>query len=555
MVSSDKQNPEGSSCAPDTNKKGYKMMLKVLIADDEPRVGMLVKQLIHWQERELECVGMFQDGQRALEGIQQLHPDIVITDIRMPVLSGLELIEKALESNPQIRFVVISGYRYFEHAQRAIKYGVQDYLLKPIDEEELNRVLEKICAEKADQQNRQEHLARMENSFRNSRRLLDREVLQQLLAGRIPDVKTLNHNYGTDFVPGCFQAVVVKMDRAAGAEPNADTERFMMDKLRARIEKNLQGCKFLCCSERGRRFVLLFNYEAKARDVQAQILRRLLEDCRNYADNYDFYRICMGSSEESEAFSDCARLLRNAEHAMLRKLFEGGGMRLKSLPGEEDARQLEELWKTQQTVLENGMDLMQAQAVGDVVRQMFERAQEHRMAAWLYFEMVERITSLFAEWAASRELTLTAGWKERMQDDCENCQSLPVLCRCLCEGMQSELETLREQQLRQEDRPIRVAMEYVQKNYAQHITLEDVAAMSGFNATYFSDVFKRKSGKNFSDYLTEVRMTAAKELLRNTRKTIYEVAEAVGYKDAKYFSQQFTRYAGMKPTEYRKLYY
>ena len=79
--------------------------------------------------------------------------------------------------------------------------------------------------------------------------------------------------------------------------------------------------------------------------------------------------------------------------------------------------------------------------------------------------------------------------------------------------------------------------------------------MSGFNATYFSDVFKRKSGKNFSDYLTEVRMTAAKELLRNTRKTIYEVAEAVGYKDAKYFSQQFTRYAGMKPTEYRKLYY
>lgn len=256
MVSSDKQNPEGSSCAPDTNKKGYKMMLKVLIADDEPRVGMLVKQLIHWQERELECVGMFQDGQRALEGIQQLHPDIVITDIRMPVLSGLELVEKALESNPQIRFVVISGYRYFEYAQRAIKYGVQDYLLKPIDEEELNRVLEKICAEKADQQNRQEHLARMENSFRNSRRLLDREVLQQLLAGRIPDVKTLNHNYGTDFVPGCFQAVVVKMDRAAGAEPNADTERFMMDKLRARIEKICRAANFyaaangdagLCC--------------------------------------------------------------------------------------------------------------------------------------------------------------------------------------------------------------------------------------------------------------------------------------------------------------------
>lgn len=123
-------------------------MLKVLIADDEPRVAMLVKQLIHWQEQGLECVGLFQDGQSALDAIRQLHPDIVITDIRMPVLSGLELIEKTLESEPQVRFVVISGYRYFEYAQRAIKYGVQDYLLKPIDEEELNRVLGKICAEK-----------------------------------------------------------------------------------------------------------------------------------------------------------------------------------------------------------------------------------------------------------------------------------------------------------------------------------------------------------------------------------------------------------------------
>lgn len=530
-------------------------MLKVLIADDEPRVGMLVKQLIHWREQELECVGMFQDGQRALEGIQQLHPDIVITDIRMPVLSGLELIEKALECDSQIRFIVISGYRYFEYAQRAIKYGVQDYLLKPIDEAELNRVLEKICAEKADQQNRQEHLTRMENSFRNSRRLLDREVLQQLLAGQVCDVEGLNRNYGMNFVPGYFQAVVVKMDRAAGVEPSADTERFIVDKMRARIEKNLQGCRFLCCTGQGRRFVLLFNYEEETRDAHAGALRRFLGDCRTYAENYSFYGVCMGYSEESDAFSDCARLLRNAEHAMLRKLFEGGGMRLKALPAEEDAQPLEELWKTQQTALENSMDLMQAQAVEDAVRQLFERAQERRMAAWLYYEMVKRVANLFAGWATSRSLNLTAGWKERIQDDCENCQSVAVLRRCLCEGLQKELKTLREQQLRQEDRPIRVAMEYVQKNYAQHITLEDVAAMSGFNATYFSDVFKRKSGKNFSDYLTEVRMTAAKELLRNTHKTIYEVAEAVGYKDAKYFSQQFTRYAGMKPTEYRKLYY
>ena len=89
----------------------------------------------------------------------------------------------------------------------------------------------------------------------------------------------------------------------------------------------------------------------------------------------------------------------------------------------------------------------------------------------------------------------------------------------------------------------------------QKITLEDVAAHSGFNPTYFSEKFKEKTGKNFTDFLTEVRMEAAKELLRDSRKTIGQIGDAVGYKDAKYFSQQFTKCVGMKPTEYRKLYY
>ena len=106
-----------------------------------------------------------------------------------------------------------------------------------------------------------------------------------------------------------------------------------------------------------------------------------------------------------------------------------------------------------------------------------------------------------------------------------------------------------------EEYPIRLAIEYMKKHYAEKITLEDVAAHSGFNPTYFSEKFKEKTGKNFTDFLTEVRMEAAKELLRDSRKTIGQIGDAVGYKDAKYFSQQFTKCVGMKPTEYRKLYY
>lgn len=103
-------------------------MLTVLIADDEKKVGMLVKELIDWDRLPLQFVDIVQDGQTAYEVIVNERPDIVITDIRMPKVSGLEMIERVTKQGIKTHFIVISGYRYFEYAQKALKYGVVDYL-------------------------------------------------------------------------------------------------------------------------------------------------------------------------------------------------------------------------------------------------------------------------------------------------------------------------------------------------------------------------------------------------------------------------------------------
>lgn len=158
-------------------------MLKVLIADDEPRVGQLVKHLIHWEELGLSFVDICRDGRTALERIEQEQPEIVITDIRMPVLTGLELVQQVTERFPQTRFVVISGYRYFEYAQKALKYGVEDYLLKPIDEEELNRTLKKICDALQTTAVHRAQMEKYEKNYENSQKLLSRDVMARLKAG------------------------------------------------------------------------------------------------------------------------------------------------------------------------------------------------------------------------------------------------------------------------------------------------------------------------------------------------------------------------------------
>ena len=122
-------------------------MLKVLIADDEIKVSQLVFHLIHWEELGMEVIGIVNDGVEAYEIIVEKQPDIVITDIRMPGMDGIELVEKTireLEFGKKVFFVIISGYSQFEYAQQAVKLGVEDYLLKPIKKKELGAVLHKI---------------------------------------------------------------------------------------------------------------------------------------------------------------------------------------------------------------------------------------------------------------------------------------------------------------------------------------------------------------------------------------------------------------------------
>ena len=112
-------------------------MLKIMIADDEDKICQLIYKLIDWSSMRMEVIGIAHNGIEALDLAKEYHPDIAITDIRMPGLDGLEFIEKAKEVDPNLEFIIISGYQQFEYAKKAIKYGVSDYLLKPIKKEEL----------------------------------------------------------------------------------------------------------------------------------------------------------------------------------------------------------------------------------------------------------------------------------------------------------------------------------------------------------------------------------------------------------------------------------
>ncbi len=186
-------------------------MIRVLVADE--KVCQLICKLIHWEELEMKLVGTASNGIGSLQMIEAEHPDLVMTDIRMPGYDGMELLKRARIQNPDMEFIIISGYSHFEYAQTAIRYGVSDYILKPVNEEALNATLQKV------RQRYMEHQALTEKNLEQKKQqVLDQARVRETLwmdleYARIPrNMEVLNEKYWYHFQEGKFRTFLIQAD-------------------------------------------------------------------------------------------------------------------------------------------------------------------------------------------------------------------------------------------------------------------------------------------------------------------------------------------------------
>ena len=188
-------------------------MIRVLVADDEEKACQLICKLIRWEELEMKLVGTASNGIGALQMIEAEHPDLVLTDIRMPGYDGMELLKRARIQNPDMEFIIISGYSHFEYAQTAIRYGVSDYILKPVNEEALNATLQKV------RQRYMEHQVLTEKNLEQKKQqVLDQARVRETLwmdleYARIPrNMEALNEKYWYHFQEGKFRTFLIQAD-------------------------------------------------------------------------------------------------------------------------------------------------------------------------------------------------------------------------------------------------------------------------------------------------------------------------------------------------------
>lgn len=526
-------------------------MLRVVLADDEKKVALLLQKLIHWEELGYEIVGVANDGLRALELVQEKQPHLLITDIRMPGCDGIELIRRAKELQPKLHFIVISGYRQFEYAQNALKYGVEDYLLKPLKQEELTEILLKLKEKLGEEAEVAYQLKR--GSERRQEQMLDALFTAVERQQPFDTAAQAETEYGFHFAAGCYFAVLVKPD-IADAATYRDGYRVMLQHLLEIIRREFSriAAEYAAAVRREGIAALLYLPDDQTVAVR-QCLTKIRREVEKQRDLFADIRctICVGSRKT--CLEDASDSMREALWLCRDRLCHVQALRDAETETIDFSAHYQ-MDAAQQKRFQEAMEYLDAEKFDEELKESYQRLLMLRdlngqmVEDWFYRVLGESLYGLRQNGENENEFA------ERMRNAFWLCANVQGVFRLLQEQIGQALRQLSEQKSQHEYRPILQAKQYIQQHYQEAVRLEDVSRAVGFNATYFSALFKKETGQNFMEYLTELRINKAKELLCGDALSVQDVAELVGYRDLKYFSRLFKKTTGVSPSDYKKLY-
>ncbi len=499
------------------------MSLKVVIVEDNPTTVLSLVKTIDWDVMKCEVAGTAGDGESGGVMIRQLTPDIVLTDIRMPVKSGLDMIAEVREDVPDCRFVIITGYDEFQYASQAIKLGVFDYLLKPIDNEEVMRTVRRAAAVTRRQMENDVALEQAEN-------LKMRAQLLTLLTNdsqRGQGVHELLAGAGLQFHTYYIMAL------------QQTEERYFSQAVLNRVEAVL--------ARRRMRTVTLLLYDLAVIFVpRGDDGKGWHEEATELA--YDLFdelvnpvRIGVsGLGQSSHAIRQAYLQARRALwEAALRKgnracvFYEDQG---DGPVGQEHIadtqRQIDELIARAELT-----DGFAAEAARALAEQSGRQYSNLRAMMFLYTTGLRRRFGLSAD--EELDAVMSGIWFVSTEEDVRLC-----------------LKELNEAFLRRMDMPkqsllTRNALQYINLHAIEGIQLNDVADKLCVSANYLSALIRKETGVTFHEHMLEARMNVARSMLADPRILVEEVARAVGYGNYISFYNAFKRIEHMTPTEYR----
>jgi two-component system, response regulator YesN len=512
------------------------MSIKILIVDDEPIICQGLRLTIPWETYGFEVVGEAFDGKQALEYLFHHPIDIVLTDVRMPEMDGIQLAKAIYEQTPQTRVIVISGYEEFEYARESFRWGVKDYLLKPVDIDELLTILQKLKVDIAleRESDQKQHHDQIQQYF------------TQLILSQQPvnDVVLEEHT---------FCVIGSELENYATL-----IERYSQSELeQIRLQwKNMFSSLFSNSHHKSLSFfthpnlLLTFCYtEQDAYTLENDIeflLKKVKEDWNGIAP------LTFGISNVFQDFTTAKiayeQVLEGLEHKETLKNLPIVNIKL-------EKQQRKSSTKINELILVEALFRQDMNELKIHVDQLFESlsSKQYHFSAIvevcceLYMTIERRLREVLSESAL-----IDSNFHLSKPIDLHTYNSNEWLKRLFLEDLEKCLTLISNENMGKKSWVVEKAKDYILSHFHRDLKASEVANEIHITPNYFSMIFKKEFGQSFNEYLNELRIEKAKRLLTETSDRIFEIAEEVGYKEYKYFVQVFRKKTCMSPTEYRE---
>lgn len=523
---------------------------KLFLAEDEVVVRKGMRDNIDWPSAGFEFCGEASDGEIALPLIQSARPDVLITDIKMPFMDGLQLIRIVRETMPDIKIIILSGHDEFHYAQEAIKLGITEYLLKPITPEQLMAVLHRVASQLDEDRQARENLQGLKNQVEDGLAILREKFLLKVVLGNIPsaDIVGKAHQLKLDILARAYQVIVVKAEIAMGAIDQISlAELEYVETLISRVTQD--HTSIISFHKDVEEMVLIIKGDSTTQlEQHTYFLARLLkEEVESQIECV--LTIGVGSSKErlgdiAQSFSEAYRNTLNLKgqiglNTMTDQL---AGADLQKL----DGTMIEQFLKTG---IQADLDKFYENNVGPLSKSLLN------LPIFLHYFIVGLLI------ATSRFITRLGGNPGELLSQWQQPEAVIALIKTpqqlkdqTCGLLLAALDFRDKHASKQSqyDEMIRKAQCYIDEHFTDaEISLNQVAAHVSLSGSHFSMIFSRETGETFVEYLTRQRMKKARELLRTTNLNAKEIAFEVGYNNPRYFYLVFKKVSGVSPTKFR----
>lgn len=535
--------------------------IKVFLVEDEMVIRRGIKNSIDWEKEGYIFCGEASDGELAYPMIIKEKPDILITDIRMPFMDGLELCKLVKKELPNIKILILSGYDEFDYAKEAIRLGVTEYLLKPISSgkllEALNWVSESIRREKEDKDLVRKYMEEMRENTEHEKQ----KFFEQMIAGNLSmaDALETGKKYEMNLSAGMYNLLLFRF--TLGEENRKSGE--LLGEAEYAIEKLTERLEYVFEFQRGIEgwaFLLMADNE----EQMSERVKELSKDLEEIMKNYSTIAYFGGIGQPVARLRELEESFREAERALAARFT----MELNRIISVEDIRMAQnvdtlddieitsfgEIEKTR-TMLEKFLNNGAEDEIDEFVDVYINELPEENLKSVLmrqYIIMDAYIVMMsFCEKIEGIEGEMQAQ-SEELKNSMKTIQTLEEIknyIRMLLKKIIGVRDTISG---RRYSDIIEIAKDQIRKTYmSDEISLNTIAAEVGMSPSYFSSIFSKEMGKTFVEYLTEIRMDRAKELLMCSSMKTSEIGYEVGYKDPHYFSYIFKKTQNCTPKEFR----